>query len=212
MLAPAADRCVRQRTEGYGAPSAGKEERMLGDVGEFAKSVAMHWGSWLTGGLIIAAIWVYEHFKGEALPWRFAAVVLALCFLIATFMTWREQHRGWIEERQYRSRVADEFAQLRHSAQKRYYEWWESCSDPVAGATAKKAAEEMRVSIVDKLQKEISLAQADYFNTPRMFEPFPANRTLIQCPEAALINEFGYRLQRLGEIIQRILSQKPLGA
>lgn len=184
---------------------------MLGDILEFTKSVVTHWGSWLTGGLVIAAIWVYEHFKGESLSWKFAAVVLVFCFLAATFMAWRDQSLGWIEERQYRSRVADDFAKLRHTAQKRYYEWWEVCADPVAGANAKTAAEEMRIRIVEKIQQEISFAQADYFNTPRMFEPFPANRTLIQCPEAALINEFGYRVQRLGDIIQRVLLQKPLG-
>ena len=184
---------------------------MLADILEFAKSVVTHWGSWLTGGLIIAAVWVYEHFKGEPLPWKFSAVVLAFCLLAATFIAWREQYRGWIEERQYRSRVADEFAKLRHTGQKRYYEWWEACSNPAASAKAKQAAEEMRVQIFTKLEKEISLAQADYFNTPRMFEPFPANRTLIQCPEAALINEFGYRLQRLSDVIQRVLPQKSLG-
>ncbi len=184
---------------------------MLPDIFEFGKAVVTHWSSWLTGGLIIAAIWVYEHFKGQSLSWRFAAVILVLCFLAATFMAWRDQYRGWIEEQQYRSRVADELAKLRHAAQKRYYEWWEACADPTAAANAKKAAEDMRVRIVEKLQREISFAQADYFNTPRMYEPFPANRTLIQCPEAALINEFGYRVQRLGEIIQRILPQRPAG-
>lgn len=185
---------------------------MLSDILEFTKAVVTHWGSWLTGSLIIAAIWVYEHFKGESLSWKFAAVVLAVCFLAATFIAWRDQSQGWSEERQYRSRVADELAKLRHTAQKRYYEWWEACADPVAGAKAKKVAEEMRTRIVEKLQREISFAQADYFNTPRMYEPFPANRTLIQCPEAALINEFGYRVQRLGEVIQRVLPQRPLGA
>ena len=181
---------------------------MAGDAWEFVKAVAAHWGSWLTGGVIIAAIAVYEHFKGESLAWKFFLVVLTASFIIATFMAWREQHLGWIEERQYRSRVADDFASLRHAAQKRYYEWWEACSDPVVSGKAKHDAEEMRVRIVEKLQKEISLAEADYFNTPRMFEPFPANRTLVQCPEAALINEFGYRIQRLGEVIQRLLPQK----
>ena len=184
---------------------------MLGDILQFTKAVVTHWSSWLTGGLIIAAIWVFEHFKGDSLSWRFAAVVLVVCFLAATFMAWRDQYLGWIEERQYRSRVADEFATLRHTAQQRYYEWWEACADFVAAADAKKVAEEMRVAIVEKLQREIGFAQADYCNTPRMHEPFPANRALIQCSEAALINEFDYRVQGLGEVIQRILPQRPLG-
>jgi hypothetical protein len=63
----------------------------------------------------------------------------------------------------------------------------------------------MRLKIIDNLRTAINEAEADYFNTPRMFEPFPANRSLIECPEPALINEFGYRVQRLGDIIQRLL-------
>jgi hypothetical protein len=42
-----------------------------------------------------------------------------------------------------------------------------------------------------------------------MFEPFPANRNLITCPSAPLINEFGNRVQRLGDIIQRLLARRP---
>ena len=132
---------------------------MQGEIWEFVKSVASNWGSWLTGGVIIAAIWVYEHFKGESLPWRLVWLVVAFTFIVATFMAWREQYRGWIEERQYRSRVADEFAQLRHAAQKRYYEWWESCVDPVAGPKAKQAAEEMRVKIVREPSRPCSAAE-----------------------------------------------------
>jgi len=183
---------------------------MAAEIWKFVKAVVTHWGSWLTGGLIIAAVSMYEHFKGESLSWKFFAVVVAASFVASTFMAWREQHRGWIGEQQYRSRVADDFAALRHAAQKRYYEWWEACSDPVASAKAKDDAEKMRLRIVEKLQKEINLAEADYFNTPRMFEPFPANRTLVQCSEATLINEFGYRIQRLGEVIQRLLPQRAM--
>src|SRR5436309_6854265 len=107
--------------------------------------------------------------------------------------------------RRYRVTVADELAALRHTAQKRYYEWWENCNDAPRFAEGEKAAEDMRLKIIEKLRKEVNAAEADYFNTPRMYEPFPANRTLVQCPKAPLINEFGYRVQRLGGIIQRLL-------
>jgi len=181
---------------------------MQADIVEFTKSVVSYWGSFLTGSIIIAIIWIWEHYRGEAIPWRL--VVLVACAALATsvFMAWREQHQELLKERAYRAREADEFARLRHSAQKRYYEWWEACRDPAKVGEAKKAAEEARVRIVEKLKVEISEAEADYFNTPRMFEPFPANRNLVFCPESPLINEFGYRIQRLGEIIQRILPDR----
>ena len=177
------------------------------EVWQFLKGVADHWGSLLTGGVIIAAITLYERRRGEAIPWRAALFLAALALVFSMFLAWRDQYRGWIAERQYRSRVADDLAGLRHTAQKRYYEWWEACNDARAAAQAKSAAEELREMIVNKLRKEISAAEADYFNTPRMFEPFPANRTLVTCHESPLINEFGYRIQRLSDIIQRVLDR-----
>ena len=106
---------------------------------------------------------MYEHFKGQSLPWKFAVVVPSFSFVVATFVAWRKQYLGWIEERQYRSRVTHEFATLRHSAQNRYYEWWEACSNPVANVRAKQAAEDMRLQIFEKLQKRSAspLAQAE---------------------------------------------------
>jgi len=131
-----------------------------------------------------------------------------ITFVVSTFLAWQEQYRGLIEEREYRTRRADEFAQLRHTAQKRYYDWWENCGNPAVAEKAKAVAEEVRMQIVEKLKREISDAEADYFNTPRMFEPFPANRNLINCPDAVLLNEFGYRIQRLSDVIQRILPRR----
>lgn len=181
---------------------------MQSEVIEFSKTVISYWGSWLTGGVLIALIWIYEHYRGQSLPWRVIAAIVALSFVVSVFLAWREQYRGWISERQYRSRAADEFAVLRHAAQKRYYMWWEACQDEEAASVAAAEAERMRVEIYEKLKKELSLAEADYFNTPRMFEPFPANRTLITCRSAPLVNEFGYRIQRLGDVIQRLLARR----
>jgi len=180
---------------------------MQNELWQFVKAVVDHWGSLLTGGALIAAIWLFEFYKGESMPWRFAVLIAALALVTSMFFAWRNQYRGWLEERRYRSRVADDLAAFRHSAQKRYYEWWEACNDPAAGAKAKTAAEDLREMIVNKLRTEISAAEADYFNTPRMFEPFPASRTLVQCHEAPLINEFGYRIQRLSDVIQRVLDR-----
>ena len=182
---------------------------MQSELIEFWRAVVGYWGSLLTGGIVIALLWLYEHYKGQSVPWRAIAVIAGLALLVAVFLSWREQYRGWIAERQYRSRAADDFAALRHAAQKRYYMWWEACQDDAAASKAAAEAERIRVEIYEKLKSEISLAEADYFNTPRMFEPFPANRTLINCKSAPLINEFGYRIQRLGDVIQRLLARRP---
>jgi hypothetical protein len=62
----------------------------------------------------------------------------------------------------------------------------------------------MRKQIYDRLERERGTADAIFFNTPRMNEPFPPNSTLPLCPEGIEIKQFGYRLDRLGEIIDRI--------
>lgn len=183
---------------------------MLSDIGQFIWAVAAHWSSWLTSGVLIAGIWIYEHYRGQSFPWRLAAYVVAIAFIVSAFWAWRDQHQGWVDERAFRSRAADDLAKLRHSAQKLYYKWWENCSNEAAYTEASREAEAMRVHIVDKLKNEISEAEADYVNTPRMFEPFPANRSLILCKNAPLINEFGYRLQRLSDVIQRLLDAERL--
>jgi hypothetical protein len=179
----------------------------MSELWEFTKAVVGHWGSFLTSGALIAAVWLFEHYMGESMPRLFAGLLAAAALAFSMFSAWRDQYRGWAAERQYRSRVADDLAELRHAGQKRYYEWWENCMGIEAAARAKAAAEELRQTVVAKLQKEISAAEADYFNTPRMFEPFPSNRNLVACPEGALINEFGYRIQRLSDVIQRVLDR-----
>src|SRR5215467_4931859 len=67
---------VRQRRE-YAEAS---EVAMAAEIWKFVKAVVTHFGSWLTGGLIIAAVSMYEHFKGESLSWKFFAVVVAASF------------------------------------------------------------------------------------------------------------------------------------
>jgi hypothetical protein len=107
------------------------------------------------------------------------------------------------------SGLAGDLARLRHAGQKRLWAWWESCFDvtgrPKPTDPERRAdAEEMRKQIYDRLERERGTADAIFFNTPRMNEPFPPNSTLPLCPEGIEIKQFGYRLDRLGEIIDRI--------
>src|SRR5438552_1209662 len=118
---------------------------MQQEILEFLKAIFGYWGSLLTGGAVIAGIWIYEHYRGQNLPWRLIAMIVTLCFIVAVFLAWRDQYRGWIGERQYRSRSADKLAALRHAAQKRYYMWWEACRDEGAASKAAAEAERMRV-------------------------------------------------------------------
>lgn len=99
--------------------------------------------------------------------------------------------------------IVEELAKLRTAGRKRYTEWWTFCQDSSKSAQVEQEAEQMRLKVIGILRSKVSLAEADYFNTPKAAEEFPST-SLKHCPQAVLINEFGHRLDRLGEIIQRI--------
>jgi hypothetical protein len=105
--------------------------------------------------------------------------------------------------------LAGDLARLRHAGEKRFWAWWESCFDTTGrpkptDPERRSEVEQVRTQIYDKLEHERGAADAVFFNTPRMNEPFPENSTLRFCPEGIEIKQFGYKLDRLGEIIDRI--------
>ncbi len=125
-----------------------------------------------------------------------AAIGFALLFVVLVSLDARTIYRSHT--------AATTLADLRREGWKRYTEWWTDCGDPAKAAEAEKAAEAIRVKIIAILTDKVSLAEADYFNTPKAAEPFPHWTSLKDCPKAILNNQFGHRLERLGEIIQRI--------
>jgi len=100
--------------------------------------------------------------------------------------------------------AAKELADLRREGWKQYTVWWTSCNDAAKAKEAEDRAEALRVKIIDRLTKKVSETEAEYFNTPKAVEAFPFHTTLSSCPRNILINQFAHRLERLGEIIQRI--------
>ena len=124
-----------------------------------------------------------------------AGVFLLLFLILAAVDSWTI----------YRSyTAAKELADLRREGWKRYTEWWTFCQEEAKSQEAEDKAEAIRLKIISILTEKVSEAEADYFNTPKAAEPFPHWTTLKDCPKAILNNQFGHRLERLGEIIQRI--------
>jgi hypothetical protein len=109
--------------------------------------------------------------------------------------------------------LAGDLARLRHAGQKRFWAWWESCFDAnrrtkPTDPAIRAEAERIRLQIYEKLERNLGTAEAILFNTPAMNEPFPPNSTLPLCPEGIEIKEFGYRLDRLTKIIERLQQQR----
>ena len=88
----------------------------------FLWSVIDHWGSLMTGGIIIAIIVVIEHYLGKSLTWgRFLAVAL-LFFTYASYLAWDDEHtklrnteQQLATEREQSTTVRDQNARKRRS-------------------------------------------------------------------------------------------------
>ena len=102
-----------------------------------------------------------------------AALGFGVLFLILTVVDVLEIWR--------RQLIVEELAKFRTAGRKRYTEWWAFCQDSGKSAQAEKEAEEMRLNIIRILRSKVSLAEADYFNTPKAAEDFPLT-TLTRCP------------------------------
>ena len=150
--------------------------------------------------LLVALVSVWAGFQSDKRWVRGVGLAVGAVFVVLFLFlavsdgvaTWRKQQ------------LADHLSKLRHKGRKVYTEWWTYCQDPGKAVTAYKEAEDLRVQIIGLLREKVSAAEADYFNTPRAAEPFP-DTSLKLCPQAVLINEWGHRLERLGEVIQRLI-------
>jgi hypothetical protein len=64
------------------------------DVAAFVRAVGRHWGSLLTGGVLVAALWVAQGAKWVTLAPAFYVIAAAVALLPATFLAWRDEHRA----------------------------------------------------------------------------------------------------------------------
>ncbi len=63
------------------------------DIWQFFIGIFYHWIPLVTGGLIMAALGVFEHRTGRSVPWSWYASILILFFLYSCFVTWRDEYR-----------------------------------------------------------------------------------------------------------------------
>lgn len=103
--------------------------------------------------------------------------------------------------------LAENLADRQRAARKRYVEWWTYCEDGNRATEVERESEVLREQIRSLLRAKVRAAEAEYFNTPKAAEPFP-DTTIRNCPQAVRINEWAHRIDRLGEIIQRVRSRK----
>jgi hypothetical protein len=62
-------------------------------------SVVRHWLALFGGAVVTVALFTTEHQRGEAYSWPAAERIIGSALLIALFLSWRENYRGWRDER-----------------------------------------------------------------------------------------------------------------
>jgi len=152
--------------------------------------------------VLVAALGVLTGTQSSALWLRMtgftAAALFALLFCVRVTTEWLAIYESYATPR--------ELARLRQEGRKRYTEWWTFCQTAEA-AECQQRAEEIQARIRTLLAQNVGADEADYFNNAGAAEPFPETNLRL-CPQAVLINEFGHRLDRLGEIIQRVRGRR----
>jgi hypothetical protein len=66
----------------------------LHELGLFIFAVLTHWQSLVTGGIVIAAVNIYERKKKTTLPWQSYAFILGAFCLYSIFAAWQDEHHN----------------------------------------------------------------------------------------------------------------------
>lgn len=67
--------------------------RFLWEILEFMYAVISYWQAFVTGGFVMAVLFVYERLSGYELPGTFIPWGVVMFFLVSFFLAWREEHR-----------------------------------------------------------------------------------------------------------------------
>jgi hypothetical protein len=66
---------------------------MLADIGQYLWDLADNWAAFLTGGIPVAVLVVWERWRSKQSNFRFfVAIFLVFGFVAANFQTWRQEH------------------------------------------------------------------------------------------------------------------------
>jgi len=65
----------------------------MSEILQFIVSVLHHWQVLLTGGIVIAALTIYERYKKKALRWQTYFRLIVGFLIVAMFLAWRDEHQ-----------------------------------------------------------------------------------------------------------------------
>jgi hypothetical protein len=71
----------------------------INDIGRFLWAVINNWAGYTTGGVLVALLWLWTTFRQIPLSRKIGIGVAVIFLFFAVFNAWRDQRKGWEQER-----------------------------------------------------------------------------------------------------------------
>lgn len=86
---------------------------LFGELYLFVGALLRSWWGYLTGGPVIAILWIYEHKRGRGISWKVSRWAIAAFLVVACFDVWRSEHIRGSEAQRQAAAEAHEMESLR---------------------------------------------------------------------------------------------------
>jgi hypothetical protein len=81
---------------------------MRSDLWQYFLDLSDHWAAFMTGGIPVAILAVWERWRNRNVTFRFyVAIFLVFGFVAASFQTWRDEYKARISAEQTRAHAAE---------------------------------------------------------------------------------------------------------
>jgi hypothetical protein len=100
----------------------------LRHIWDFVVAVLRQWGALVTGGVVVAAIAVYEHISGRPIAGRPFLIAVIISLLVAFFLAWRKERLTVerLKNRGSKREVAEKLAEFLTDGE----HWQRVCENP----------------------------------------------------------------------------------
>jgi len=77
----------------------------MNSVTLFLWEVVTHWSGLMTGGIVIALLAMYEHWRGQSLRWGLFLVIATCAFIASSYFAWNDEHEKRLGAEKVNERV-----------------------------------------------------------------------------------------------------------
>jgi hypothetical protein len=90
--------------------------QVIRDIASYVGSLIRHVSAYITGGVLAAAIFIYEHLRGQNISSHALYIGFVVFFLMGSFLTWREQRIKVLEGEDKLKKIGSELCLVYETA------------------------------------------------------------------------------------------------